>query len=229
MKYTEKAGRTADDAIEEALRELQCGRDDVDIEILDEGSKGLFGILGTKLARVRVTIKEPQGIAKGEDFLRSLLASMGISADIAIEYREDNVIYNLSGESLGILIGKHGQTLDSLQYITGLVVNKTNKEGTERQRVIVDAEGYRKRREESLKTLAIRLADRVRRDGRSTSLEPMTAAERRIIHTTLQNNSYVNTHSEGEEPNRRIVISPKGGNQTRGRYNNSEQYRASER
>jgi spoIIIJ-associated protein len=215
MKFCEKAAKTIDDAIEEALRELQITRDQVDIVVLDEGSKGLFGILGTKLARVRVSVKENMTAEKAKNFLSNLLSTMEISAEIDAQYEGETLFINLTGKNLGVLIGKHGQTLDSLQYLVSLVANKGLKEGDNRVRIIVDAEGYRKRREETLRSLALRLAEKVRRDGRSASLEPMTAGERRIIHTALQHNSYVSTHSEGEEPNRRIVITPKSSSRPR--------------
>jgi spoIIIJ-associated protein len=153
---------------------------------------------------------------------------MGIEAEIQAEFQGEILFLNMTGHDLGILIGKHGQTLDSLQYLVGLVANKNNKEGAERLRVVVDAEGYRQRREQTLRNLAIRLAEKVRREGRSESLEPMSASERRIIHTALQHSMYVTIHSEGEEPNRRIVISPKP-NAPKARSNSTYQVRTANR
>src|SRR5690606_3937378 len=143
---------------------------------------------------------------KAVRFLRELLVNMGIFAQVEMFKRPGYVMLNISGDDLGRLIGRHGQTLNALQYIVNLVVHK---DSNEEDRVIIDVGGYRKRREDNLKRLAQTTAERVKRKGRKEALNPMSPQERRIIHLALQNNKEVVTHSEGEDPYRRVVISPK--------------------
>jgi len=205
MKAVEMTGKTVEEAIEHALAELKLPRNEVEIEVIEEGSKGLFGIFGGKQARVKVTEKETLK-KRAENFLRSVIDKMGIECKIIIQETENNIKIKLEGESMGILIGHRGETLDSLQYLTSLVVNR----GTEKyKRVIIDTENYRDKREDTLVRLAKRLAAKVKKTGRSVVLEPMNPYERRILHATLQGHPHVTTHSEGEEPNRRVVISLK--------------------
>ncbi len=221
MRHIEKTGKTVDEAVELALKELQTSIDNVKIEVIDEPSKGLLGLLGSKQARVRVTLLEEEqqtpehSVEEMSDdemqvvireFLTSILIEMGIKPEIEILVEEDTFFTNVEGEGLGLLIGKRGQTLEAVQYLTNIVANRHSGKRT---RVIIDAEGYRKRREEVLQQLANRLAHRVERNGESVMLEPMTAHERKIIHTALQNNPRVLTRSEGEEPNRKVIIQAK--------------------
>lgn len=205
MKSVEIAAKTVESAVETALKELQVTREDVDVEVLDEPSKGLFGILGTKLAKVRVTVKmSTKDIAIR--FLTDVFQNMGIA--VTMDSKIDNGYLNISikGANLGILIGRRGETLDSLQYLTNLVVNRKSDK---KVHVILDIEGYRKRREETLIRLARRLAEKVRKSGHKVMLEPMNPHERRIIHTALQNNTDVTTYSEGEDPYRKVIIALK--------------------
>lgn len=200
----EKTGKSVQEAVNLALEELQADRDSVEIEVLDEGSKGLFGI-GGKMARVRVTLD----LSQSDDarlFLMDVFEKMKISVDIESEEDPEAVQINIRGKDSGIIIGRRGETLDALQYLTSLVVNK-NKE--EYKRVTIDIENYRQKREETLVRLANRLAERVSRYRKNVTLEPMNSFERRIIHSSLQNNKYVETYSVGEEPNRKVVISPR--------------------
>ena len=209
MSMVEKMGKTVDEAIESALKELQAKIEDVEIEVIDEPSKGLLGILGTKQAKVVVRLKPPVEENVDEvihDFLSDVLAEMGLNTEISIAEEDGSYFVNIEGDCLGLLIGKRGQTLEAVQYITNIVANRHS---SRRVRVILDAEGYRKRREEVLQQLANRLAHRVEINGESIMLEPMTAHERKIIHTTLQDNPHVLTKSEGEEPNRKVVIQVK--------------------
>jgi len=203
-KTIEKSGKTVDEAIKNALRELNLTRDKVDIEVLDEGSKGLFGLLGTKLAKIRVTVKHDYSY-EAKAFLREVLNKMDIKAEIRIQDEGDALKITLRGPNMGILIGHRGETLDSLQYLVSLVINKNNT-GEEYKRVILDTENYRQKREETLIRLANRLAQKTRATNKSITLEPMNPYERRVIHSALQDNPYVTTHSEGEEPYRRVVI-----------------------
>lgn len=198
----EKTGKTVSDAINAALLELGLDREQVDVHIIDEGNKGLFGIIGSKVARVRVTQKETAE-DRAREFLGNLFEKMNMDVIILTEKKENLLHIILEGEHMGILIGRRGETLDALQYLTSLVVNRGDSEYV---RVYIDTENYRAKREETLVRLANRLADRVLKYRRSITLEPMNPYERRIIHSTLQNNKMITTYSVGEEPNRKVVI-----------------------
>lgn len=204
MKTLEKTSRSVEDAIEEAVQELGVDRSMVRVEVLEEGSKGLLGLLGTRPAKVRVTYLQ-QPLEEGRVFLQNLLDAAGIKSEISATMHEENAILEVSGDDVAALIGRRGQALDSLQYLVNIVANRNAED---KQRLIVDVEGYRKRREESLRRLALRMADKVAKDKKKMILEPMTPQERRIIHTTLQNVNNVSTYSEGEDPYRRVIISP---------------------
>jgi spoIIIJ-associated protein len=205
MKMVEKIGRTKDEAVESALEELGVGLDRVKVEVLEEISKsGLLGLISGKSVKVRVSVKEDIGQTAGL-FLREMLVNMGVLAQVEIFRRKDNTMLNINGKDLGLLIGKHGQTLDAIQYLVNLSVNKNQ---TEKERIIVDVEGYRRRREETLRRLALRIAEKVKREKRKQVLEPMSPQERRIIHATLQDFKDVMTYSEGEDPYRHVIISP---------------------
>lgn len=209
MKSIEATGKTIEDAIAAALAQLGAERDEVEIEVLEEGSKGFLGILGARLARVRVTVNDAleEKIEAAKEFLQGLLERMGVSAEIAVEKGEDQLVYlRMSGRRMGVVIGRRGQTLDAIQYLVNLVANK--KPGP-RARIVLDAERYREKRAETLRKLAERLADRAKTERRKTVLEPMSALERRIVHLALANDHEVETRSEGEEPYRRVVIVPK--------------------
>lgn len=209
-KVIETTGKTVDDAVDAALDELGAEIDDVEVTVLDEGSKGLFGI-GGKQARVQVRLK--MGLAEvGTRFLESVFEKMNADADIEKFEDEDSILLKVSGKDSGIIIGRRGETLDALQYLTSLVVNKNSGRY---KRLTIDIENYRKKREETLVRLAKRLADKVIRYRRNVSLEPMNPYERRIIHSTLQNNEYVETYSVGEDPNRKVVITLKQANSRR--------------
>ena len=202
--FVEKTGKTVQEAVDMALEELQCDRDNVDIEVLEEGTKGIFGF-GSKVAKVRVTVKESNS-EKAREFLLSVFEKMNVEAEIIAEEDEDSILLKIKGDDIGIIIGRRGETLDSLQYLTSLVVNKS-KEGY--KRVVIDIENYRQKREETLVKLAYRLADRVVKYKKNITLEPMNPYERRVIHSSLQNHKYVETYSVGEEPNRKIIITLK--------------------
>ena len=199
----EKTGKTVEEAIEAALAELGVGRDQVDYRVLEAPSKPLFGLLGGREAKFEVTVKKIEPIERGRKFLEKIATAMGLQVVISTVTTDDTVTLNLHGDDLGILIGKHGQTLDALQYLTNLAANR---EGRDRIRFIIDVEDYRKRRADTLEQLALRLADRAKRTGERVALEPMTPHERKIIHMSLQNDTRIETYSEGEEPYRRVVI-----------------------
>lgn len=198
--------RTLDEAVTKALIELQTTSDKLEYEVVDKGSAGFLGI-GSKPAIIRAKKKETIE-DKAVDFLTQIFDAMNMQVIITSEFKEEDqeLSINLEGDDMGILIGKRGQTLDSLQYLVSLIVNK----GTEGYlRVKLDTENYRERRKETLETLAKNIAYKVKRTKRPVSLEPMNPYERRIIHAALQNDKYVTTRSEGEEPFRHVVIALK--------------------
>lgn len=254
MAFIEKNGKSVEEAVAEALKELNITAEQADIVVLEEARKGIFGF-GRKDAKVRVTVKETdvmtetvvyeqeetviavteqaeeqqeaavetaqdeepavrepkkfvvsdEAVAKAKEFLQKIFTAMKIEVAMEkfINKNDGSVTFKLHGSDMGILIGKHGQTLDSLQYLTNLVANKNS---AERVRVIIDVEDYRDRRVETLTRLASRLADKVKRTGERVALEPMNPHERKIIHMALQGDRKVTTLSEGDEPHRHVVI-----------------------
>lgn len=206
LNTVEKTGKTIEEAIELALVELEVTRDRIDYEVLEVPSKGLFGFIGSKLAKVSVTVRAIDPVEEAKEFLTKVFAAMNITVFIEKMTHDDHVVINLRGEDLGVLIGKHGQTLDALQYLTNLAANR---DATERCRIVLDVEDYRKRRAETLSRLAMRLADKVKRRGEKVVLEPMSPQERKIIHMALQNDYRIVTYSEGDEPYRKVVIALK--------------------
>lgn len=208
QKSITKEAKTVDEAIRLACEELDTDIDNVDVEIISEGNKGILGIIGNKNAIVKVT----QRVTVDDiiiDFLKPILEKMGITANLEITHEEDQITVRLTGDDIGIVIGRRGETLDALQYLLSLVVNRRSEEYT---RVIMDVADYRKKREETLVRLAKRVAEKVIKYRKNITLEPMNPYERRIIHSTLQNHKYVETQSTGEEPNRRVIVRYKPGN-----------------
>lgn len=204
MRFAEKTGKTVEEAISACLTELGVERGLARIEVLEEPTKkGLFGLLGTTLAKVRVSYEDSPG-ELASAFLKDVCNSMGVSAEFKYTQQGQHWLVDISGEELGILIGRRGDTLEALQYLTNLAVAK---QLSEKVRIIIDVEGYRQRREETLVRLAKRLSEKVKRTGARVVLEPMNPHERRIIHTALQDDARISTFSEGEEPNRKVVIS----------------------
>lgn len=206
MEFIEVSAKTVADAITEACQKLEVTSDKLEYVVVEEGSSGFLGI-GSKSAIIKAKTKSSiADIAK--DFLKDVFTAMNMVVAVDVKYDEDNknLDVDLSGDEMGILIGKRGQTLDSIQYLLSLVVNKESEEYI---RVKVDTEDYRKRRKETLENLAKNIAYKVKRTKRPVSLEPMNPYERRIIHSALQNDKYVTTHSEGEEPFRRVVVTLK--------------------
>ncbi|NLW45367.1 MAG: protein jag [Syntrophomonadaceae bacterium] len=206
MLSLEKKGKSVDEAIQLALEELGVGLEDVVIEVLEEPSRGILGIIGSKPAVVRVELKnKPEKVA--EEKLRALLDTMDISYEIqSVEMKDGVVRINITGKDMGLLIGRKGETLNAVQFILGMMVNKVLDE---RVRIVLDVEDYRMRREESLKSLAVSLSERVKRTKRSVVMRPMGPHERRVVHTALQGDPEIVTYSQGEEPNRKVVISLK--------------------
>lgn len=208
MKYTIKTSKTIESAVEEALVELGVKEKDVKIDILEEGNRGFLGLIGAKDAAVKVTIiRDEAKMAK--DFLTKILDTMNISALLNIEKNEDTLLVDIQEvdpSNVGILIGKRGNTLNAIQYLLSLAINKDIDDYL---KVIVDTENYRSKREDTLVKLAMKMADKAKSSGRLVKLEPMNPYERRIIHSTLQKKAGITTYSEGEDPYRRVVIQSK--------------------
>lgn len=256
QKNVEKTAKNVDEAIAAALAELGATKDQVNIEVLEEGSKGFFGF-GAKDAKVRVTLIETAEVqaetkaekpaevkaqpantaempknnansmidvsartAKAEKFLAEVFSAMQVEVEISTKFNNGVLEIDLKGDDMGIIIGKRGDTLDSLQYLTSLVVNHNEDDYV---KVTLDTENYREKRTQALLQLSARLADKVTRSGRKYTLEPMNPYERRIIHSNLQDNEDVTTYSVGDEPYRKVVIAPKNPKPYTPRkpYNNS--------
>ncbi|MDE5779994.1 MAG: protein jag [Lachnospiraceae bacterium] len=204
MDYVEFTGKTVDEALTEALVKLETTSDKIDYEVIDKGSNGILGFIGGKPAKIKArkiyTLED-----KVQEFLGNVFKTMNLEVKVDIDYNESegNMSINLSGDEMGIIIGKRGQTIDSLQYIVSLVVNKESESYI---RVKLDTENYRQRRRETLENLAKNIAYKVKRTRKSVSLEPMNPYERRIIHSALQNDKYVATKSDGEEPYRHVIV-----------------------
>ena len=203
-RVIEVTGKDIEEAKKLALSQLDLPQERVIFEVLEEPSKGFFGLIGARVAKIRATEKELTPLEKGQEFLKKIFKSM--HKDIQIECIEEDINYkfNLIGDDLGVLIGKHGQTLDSLQYLTNMAANK-NVTGA-RVRIVLDVENYRKRREETLCQLAERLANKARKYRTKVVLEPMNRHERKIIHMALQDYDDIITYSDGVETNRKIVV-----------------------
>ncbi len=210
------SAKTVDEAITKALIQLETTSDKLEYEIVDKGSNGILGFIGSKPAVIRARKKETlEDMAM--TFLSDVFGAMNISVSMEAVFDEGEreLSINMSGDDMGILIGKRGQTLDSLQYLVSLVVNKESEDYI---RVKLDTENYRERRKETLETLAKNIAYKVKRTRRPVSLEPMNPYERRIIHSALQNDKFVVTRSDGEEPFRHVVISLKKEHIKKERY-----------
>ncbi len=209
MEFVEISAKTVNDAITEACQKFGVTSDRLEYEVIEEGSTGFLGI-GAKPAVIKAAVKviKVSLDEAAKKFLNDVFAAMNLTVVIDVKYDENNksMDIDLSGDEMGVLIGKRGQTLDSLQYLVSLVVNKESEDYI---RVKVDTENYRQRRKDTLENLAKNIAYKVKRTKRSVSLEPMNPYERRIIHSALQNDKYVTTHSEGEEPFRRVVVTLK--------------------
>jgi spoIIIJ-associated protein len=218
----EATGETVGEAKWAALRELErlhpgIDREAVRFEVLSEGERGLLGV-GYAPARVMAAVEPPDEPVPGESaepasgeaaelssFLERAAVAIGVACSVTVEEREDAVVATLGGSDLGLLIGRHGQTIDALQYVANAIAYRRGSE----RRVVVDAAGYRARRESALHGIAHRAAEQAAASGRRVSLEPMTAIERRVVHEFLKDDPEVETSSEGTEPNRFVVVVPK--------------------
>jgi spoIIIJ-associated protein len=198
-------GQTVELAVEDALRQLNTSKDRVDINIVDEGKRGFLGLFGNRPAVVEVVLKKDP-IQECEEYLRNIIRDMGVEVEISKIVKGREVEFTISGDDVGVLIGKRGNTLNSLQYLTKLVANRNTKQYIG---IKLDAENYRSKRKSTLELLSYRLAKQVSNTKKRVVLEPMPSFERKIIHQALSNNQGINTTSEGNEPHRHVVISPK--------------------
>ncbi|MDY2910787.1 MAG: RNA-binding cell elongation regulator Jag/EloR [Agathobacter sp.] len=207
MEYIEVSAKTVEDALTDASVQLGITSDQLEYEIVEKGSNGFLGLIGSKNATIRVKVKSSVE-DEVREFLTSVFNAMKMQVEIEINKNEDERFLDveLKGDDMGVLIGKRGQTLDSLQYLTSLAINKHSDVY---YKVKIDTEDYRKRRRDTLENLARNIAYKVKRTKRPVSLEPMNPFERRVIHSALQNDRYVTTHSEGEEPYRHVVVTLK--------------------
>jgi spoIIIJ-associated protein len=206
MDFIEISAKTYDEAVTDALVQLGVTSDQVEIEVIDKGSAGFLGI-GSRPVKIKVSKKlTVEGYLK--KFLSDIFAAMKIEAEIITKLNEENhsIEVELKGDEMGVLIGKRGQTLDSLQLLAN---NAVHKNFETYYKVKLDTENYRIRRRETLENLAKNIAYKVKRTKRSVALEPMNPFERRVIHSALQSDRYVVTHSEGEDPFRHVVVSLK--------------------
>lgn len=223
MEWIEITGKTVSEALTEALIKLGTTSDNVEYEVIEKESSGFLGLFNNKPAKIRARVKfSIDNIAI--DFLSKVFKAMNVDAKIEVNYDEENALVdiNIVGDDMGVLIGKRGQTLDSLQYLVSLVLNKDSESYL---KVKLDTENYRQRRKDTLENLGKNIAYKVKRTRKSVSLEPMNPYERRIIHSVLQNDKFVETYSEGEEPYRRVVVALKKGVQSKeysSKYNRSK-------
>lgn len=219
MDWLEITGKTVDEALTDALIQLGATSENIEYEVLEKETSG-FLFIKSKPAKIRVRLKQTvQNTAKS--FLDKVFKAMDITAKVEVVYDEEqsSVDINVIGDDMGILIGKRGQTLDSLQYLVSLILYK---ESEKYLKVKLDTENYRERRKETLENLGRNIASKVKRTRKPVSLEPMNPYERRIIHSALQNDKFVETHSEGDEPYRKVVITLKKNAQNRDyKYNNN--------
>ena len=221
--YIEVSAKTVEDAVTKALIQLETTSDKMEYVVVEKGSTGILGIFNSKPAIIKAR-KVLTVTDMAEEFLKDVFAAMNMEVTMTSSMDEEEKCLNidLAGADMGVLIGKRGQTLDSLQYLVSLIINK---ESEEYLRVKLDTENYRERRKATLESLARNIASKVKRTKRPVSLEPMNPYERRIIHSALQNEKYVVTRSEGDEPYRHVIISLK--KESRGRYDNNRYDRPS--
>ncbi|MBI5968087.1 MAG: protein jag [Deltaproteobacteria bacterium] len=214
MKSVETEGKTVEEAISKACEALQASREDLDIEVLTNGTSGFLGLVGGKRAQIRATLKETapptnvsddQTAQTAKKTLQDLLGLLGVKAVVDLKEEPERILLNIQGDGSGLLIGRKGQTLDALEYLINKIVHKGAED---KKRIVVDTENYRSRREESLVRLAHRLGEKAKRMGRPVTISPMSAHDRRIIHLALQDDENLRTRSLGTGLYRKLVISP---------------------
>jgi spoIIIJ-associated protein len=205
MSSIEIEAKTTQEAIEKACNHFNLREEELDIEVLESRSTGIFGIVGNKKARIRVTPKGDSGIVVAQETLKRIISLISADTSISAEKRGDDIILNIQGNNTGILIGQKGKTLEALEFIVNKAVNKTSKK---RVRVIVDSENYRKRREEALRTLAFRMGEKAKRTRKTVTTDPISPRDRRIVHLALKGDSQISTKSQGEGLYKKVSIIP---------------------
>ncbi len=231
-RQIEQEGKTVEEAMKQGLQTLGLSEAEVTVEIIEREKSGFLGI-GSKPAKVRLTALEEQDEPaqeispekyeqghnagnKAKEFLSQVFEKMNLEVKVEYTIGEKEIRINLSGDEMGAVIGRRGETLDALQYLTTLAVNKSSDDY---YKISLDTENYRSEREKTLQNLALRLAEKAKKNRRNVSLEPMNAYERKIIHSALQEDDMIQTYSVGEEPNRKIIISPKNAMKRNNNYN----------
>ena len=202
LNSVETTGKTIEEAILVAVAQLGKSRDKLDIEVLVEPETSLFGLIQKKEAKIRATVKLDL-VEKSKEYLEKLFELMGVEAQAEVTLEDDVLHAELVGKKIGVLIGKRGETLDSVRYLLSLYIGKFTDQ---KIKVVLDSEGYLAKREQALQKLAVSIAHKVKKTRRRVVLEPMNSYERRIIHSALQDDPYVKTVSEGEEPFRKVIV-----------------------
>ena len=212
METYEFEAKTTEEAIENASRELNLPVEELQIDIIEPGSAGIFGLVGGKSAKIKVTVKgeistdDETGLALAKETLENILALIPVETTVNADRIDGNIALNIEGDKSGILIGRKGQTLDALQFIVNRIVNKALEK---KERVVVDSENYRQRRKESLTQMALRMGDKAKSIGKPVATNPLNPSERRIVHLTLKEDGNLNTKSKGEGLLKKVVIIPK--------------------
>jgi len=217
MEEFEFEGKTAEEAIEKACAELQVSRDEIEVEVLEPGSAGIFGIVGTRKAKIKVTLKkeeqeeelypeEENGLSIAKKALEEILALIPMEGKVEGHTEDGKIMLNVEGDNSGLLIGRKGRTLDALQFIVNKIVNKSLGKKVQ---VVVDVENYRQRRRDSLIQTALKLGDKAKRIGKPVTTNPLNARDRRIVHLALKDDPNLDTRSKGEGTLKKVVIIPK--------------------
>jgi len=205
MSSIEIEAKTTEEAIEKACKHFHLSQEELDIEVLESRPTGIFGIVGTKKARIRVTPKEDSSLVVAQETLKGIISLIAEDTRISAERKGDDIVLNIQGNDTGILIGRKGKTLEALEFIVNKAVNRASEK---KVRVIVDSENYRKRREEALKTLALTMGEKAKKTKKTVTTDPISPRDRRIVHLTLKGDSQVSTKSEGEGLFKRVSIIP---------------------
>jgi len=205
MSSIEIEAKTTEEAIEKACKHFHLSQEELDIEVLESRPTGIFGIVGTKKARIRVTPKEDSSLVVAQETLKGIISLIAEDTRISAERKGDDIVLNIQGNDTGILIGRKGKTLEALEFIVNKAVNRASEK---KVRVIVDSENYRKRREEAIKTLALKMGEKAKKTKKTVTTDPISPRDRRIVHLTLKGDSEVSTKSEGEGLFKRVSIIP---------------------
>lgn len=205
MASIEIEAKTTQEAIEKACKHFHLSEEELDIEVLESRATGIFGIVGNKKAKIRVTPKKDSSMVVAQETLQKILSLISADTRISAEKKADDIILNIEGNNTGILIGHQGKTLEALEFIVNKAVNKTSEK---KVRVIVDSENYRKRREESLKALALRMGEKAKKTKRTVTTDPISPRDRRIVHLALKGDHQISTRSKGEGPFKKVFIIP---------------------